>query len=487
MSSSKAQHHLPLPPFGVGPSSADLDMMSQIPARTSETNPHRSNPHFTDRQPRLRIRSTSPSSSKPFSGHHSYTCESSPGPSAPRDMAHLPIRDSTRDSISSGSGSTSRSSNSSTEGFMNHRSRRLSDSTNPTTAPSSPTLQTHHRTWRPTTNVPQHIARRHRAAVGGPSRNRWLSDDEGETVSKSSSGSGSLAEQGQGSMAIGRRRRGSGGAIGTSTSSAGLGINLPPSQPSSSKLPDRSPIFTPDLPIPKFSTRPHHTPRPELRGRRRSSPPKTKSTLSASHSTGEIVPSLAAEPPSIADLVPPPRDRTGARVLRTQMALIDPPGASHIMSEGKTERGDQDAMEGVEPENKEESRGESSKEEPAKGESKEEKADSDEGGSGSGSEDVKVVKEGGQDDPREGERQRVWRAGLLGQLKKLLTWYVSCSLLRNEANILVRFVHQVQINFSTTPSLSPAAIPYHLNISLFPPLHLSQPIMPLWHHTIKPP
>jgi len=80
------------------------------------------------------------------------------------------------------------------------------------TAPTTPSLDPRQvgtiPGWRPTSNVPDRLQRRHRTTQGGEERNRWLSEDEGQ------GGNDGLVKSIVGRR---RRRRGSSGSSPTSS------------------------------------------------------------------------------------------------------------------------------------------------------------------------------------------------------------------------------------------------------------------------------
>lgn len=182
-------------------------------------------------------------------------------------------------------------------------SSRVSD---PSTAPTTPIIETRQRYWRPTPNVPQHFQDRHRSQIApmGEERNRWLSEDEG--VGGSSAGP---------SRVTGRRRRGdrdsrssafhpgggSGGGAGVSGgaggSDGGGGISQIAAGPSRS-----------------FSTRTKHVHRGTkpavdmMRAAKAARRPDMRRAHSVEHSLPDESRSEAvgANPPSIRDLLGPP-------------------------------------------------------------------------------------------------------------------------------------------------------------------------------------
>lgn len=357
-------------------------------------------------------------------------------------------------------------------------SRRDSNSTNPTTAPSSPLVPTTHRVWRPTGNVPAHIARRHRpvgaAAArdrdrdGGEAGNRWLSEDEG---------SGSSGVIGR------RRRRGSGGGIGHSSHTAGgrggggsSGSAAGPGPSGASHGMVRAGSrererLKADLSIPKLNAlrlRHHaqqaqaHAQAQEHNGghgqvisnrtrpdilRRRSSPPHlmTTTTTAAGSTSSSSSPSPSVSNvgtgsfalPKIGDLVPSPNPVGGARVIRPQRVVPDIGSSTSGMAGLSSGEPDPDQAESI-------AQTEEDMDVFPSVPIFDSTAHTDDGDRLMHSEErpmIKLAKEigggmasapsasastststGAIGDGGESERKKVWRAGLLGQLHKLLTW-----------------------------------------------------------------
>ena len=136
-------------------------------------------------------------------------------PSIPRVRSGSGSGSTSTSDRNSTSSSTTTPSTTSTAYFAPSTRSSMSTAFSPTFPSSVSGTQRAPRAWVPTTNVPEHISRRHRKQDGG---SRWLSEDEGI------GGSGLARRRGSAGTSGSRGGGGGGGGVGPSASASGSGF-----------------------------------------------------------------------------------------------------------------------------------------------------------------------------------------------------------------------------------------------------------------------
>ncbi|WWC89599.1 uncharacterized protein L201_004524 [Kwoniella dendrophila CBS 6074] len=232
-------------------------------------------------------RASSPSISQ--RGSDSFSSSPLPPPSIPISR----LTDPPMSRVEASSSTMRRASSSSSSTHQSISSPSTYPTPDVSTAPTSPALTTPiTRSWRPTTNVPTHVHRRHKKITSdGGESNRWLSEDEG-------AGSSTAGVRRRSSMGARSGRRGDrddrNGDAGPST------------RAHRSRGPDKVQTTQDAINVIQQSKRSTQLPVRPLPQRMSSFDSRPVAAASSS-STGEsLLTSVGVNPPTIEQLVPPP-------------------------------------------------------------------------------------------------------------------------------------------------------------------------------------